>query len=61
MRQLVQRCPQCGVTWLVFGAARMESYTCKSCGRRFALRAKTDEAGSETSDAGTDEQPDQAA
>jgi hypothetical protein len=61
MRQLAQRCPQCGVTWLVFGAPQLESYTCKSCSKRFTIRANSDEANAETSDATNYQQPDQAA
>jgi hypothetical protein len=59
--QSAQRCPACGVNWLIFGVEQLDSYTCKRCGKSFVIRINTNEAGAGESGAGNHERSGKAA
>jgi hypothetical protein len=51
-----QRCPGCGVNWLIIGVEQLESYICRKCGENFAILIKASKAGARESDTGSHEQ-----
>jgi transcription elongation factor Elf1 len=59
--QSAQRCPECGVNWLIFGVEQLESYTCKQCGKSFAIRINANQTGAGESGDGNHERYGKAA
>jgi hypothetical protein len=45
LRRWLVECPRCEEVWLVVGARENDTYVCKGCGHRFAIRFLTARQG----------------
>jgi hypothetical protein len=51
MRQWLHRCPHSGVNLFIFGAAQLDEYSCRMCGKRFTLQHDANDTGAKSTSA----------